>query len=125
MDRAREQTEAAVKANLALFADGSHLYGEGPLDQDEAGTRSWIHTNTNSVATETIDPPQKAAAAGGIVWFQRTTQTFEGSQQVYNRCHYAARLGDFVATLDVNVPDSREKANEWFQKQINACKQLE
>lgn len=120
LDFNREINEAVVKETLEQFAKG-FLSGE-PIGWDEAGTESGIIPTTNMVGTTTIDPPQKATAAGGIVWFQRTTHVVAGSQQVYYRCHYAAKVGDFVATLNVTVPDSREKADEWFQKLINACK---
>ena len=121
LDFNREQSEAVVKENLALFAKGSNLYWGGPLEFDEAGSTSGVITLTNIVATTTVDAPQKAAVAGGIVWFQRTTHVAAGSQQVYHRCHYAARVGDFVATLDVTIPGSRSQADEWFQKLIAAC----
>lgn len=120
LDFNREQSEAVVKENLALFAKGSYLYGGGPLEFDEAGSSSGVITLTNIEATTTIDPPQKAAVAGGIVWFQRTTHVAAGSRQVYHRCHYAKRVGDFVATLDVNIAGPREQADEWFQKLIAA-----
>jgi hypothetical protein len=121
LDFNREQSEAAVMENLALFAKGSYLYGGSPLEFDEAGSTSGVITLTNIVATTTIDPPQKAAVAGGIVWFQRTTHVAAGSRQEYHRCHYAKRVGDFVATLDVTIPGPREQADAWFQKLIAAC----
>ena len=121
LDFNREQSEGAVTENLALFAKGSNLYWGGPLEFDEAGSTSGVITLTNIVATTTVDAPQKAAVASGIVWFQRTTHVAAGSQQVYHRCHYAARVGDFVATLDVTIPGSRSQADEWFQKLIAAC----
>jgi len=121
MDFNREQSEAIVKENLSLFTKGSYLYWGAPLEFEEAGTASGVITLTNIVSTTTVDPPQKAAVAGGIVWFQRTTHVAAGSQQVYYRCHYAARVGDFVATLDVNLPGSRGQADEWFQKLITVC----
>jgi len=121
MDFNREQSEGIVKENLSLFTKGSYLYWGTPLEFEEAGTASGVITLTNIVSTTTIDPPQKAAVAGGIVWFQRTTHAAAGSQQVYYRCHYAARVGDFVATLEVNIPGSRAQADEWFQKLITAC----
>lgn len=121
MDYAREQGEAAAKAAMAQFANGSNLFRGGPLDWDDAGTESATIPTTTIVGTTTIDPPQKAAVAGGIVWFQRTTHAAAGSQQVYYRCHYAARVGDFVATLNATVPtDSREQVDEWFRKLIAA-----
>ena len=121
LDFNREQSEGAVTENLALFAKGSNLYWGGPLEFDEAGSTSGVITLTNIVATTTVDATQKAAVAGGIVWFQRTTHVAAGSQQVYHRCHYAARVGDFVATLDVTIPGPREQADAWFQKLIAAC----
>lgn len=120
LDFNREIYEAAVKETLAQF-DKGFLHGE-PIGWDDAGSESSTIPTTNIVGTTTIDPPQKAAVAGGIVWFQRTTHVVSGRQQVYYRSHYATRVGDFVATLNVTVPDSREKADEWFQKLINACK---
>ena len=116
----REQSEAAVMENLALFAKGTHLYDGTPLGFDEAGSTSDVITSTNIVAKTTVEKPQKAAVGGGLVWFQRTTQVAAGSQQVYHKCHYAARVGDFVATLDVHLPGPRAQADEWFQKLIAA-----
>ena len=121
LDFNREQSESIVKENLALFAKGSYLYGGSPLEFDEAGSTSGVITLTNIVATTTVDPPQKAAVAGGIVWFQRTTHVAAGSRQEYYNCHYATRVGDFVATMEVNIPGSREQADAWFQKLIAAC----
>ena len=120
LDFNREQSESIVKENLALFAKGSYLYGGSPLEFDEAGSTSGVITLTNIVATTTVDPPQKAAVAGGIVWFQRTTHVAAGSRQEYYNCHYATRVGDFVATMEVNIPGSREQADAWFQKLIAA-----
>ena len=120
LDFNREQSESIVKENLALFAKGSYLYGGSPLEFDEAGSTSGVITLTNIVATPTVDPPQKAAVAGGIVWFQRTTHVAAGSRQEYYNCHYATRVGDFVATMEVNIPGSREQADAWFQKLIAA-----
>ena len=120
LDFNREQSESIVKENLALFAKGSYLYGGSPLEFDEAGSTSGVITLTNIVATTTVDPPQKAAVAGGIFWFQRTTHFAAGSRQEYYNCHYATRVGDFVATMEVNIPGSREQADAWFQKLIAA-----
>ena len=120
LDFNREQSESIVKENLALFAKGSYLYGGSPLEFDEAGSTSGVITLTNIVATTTVDPPQKAAVAGGIVWFQRTTHVAAGSRQEYYNCHYATRVGDFVATMEVNIPGPREQADTWFQKLIAA-----
>ena len=120
LDFNREQSESIVKENLALFAKGSYLYGGSPLEFDEAGSTSGVITLTNIVAATTVDPPQKAAVAGGIVWFQRTTHVAAGSRQEYYNCHYATRVGDFVATMEVNIPGSREQADAWFQKLIAA-----
>jgi hypothetical protein len=120
LDFNREQSESIVKENLALFAKGSYLYGGSPLEFDEAGSTSGVITLTNIVATTTVDPPQKAAVAGGIVWFQRTTHVAAGSRQEYYNCHYATRVGDFVATMEVNIPGPREQADAWFPKLIAA-----
>ncbi len=121
MDYGREEAEPLAQAAMAKFADGSNLFRGGSLDWDDAGTESGTIPTTTIVGTTTIDPPQKAAVAGGIVWFQRTTHVVQGSQQVYYKCRYAARVGDFVATLNATIPtDSREKVDEWFQKLIAA-----
>ena len=116
----REQSEAAVMEKLALFAKGSYLYDGTPLGFDEANSTSDVITSTNIVATTTVEKPQKAAVGSGLVWFQRTTHVAAGNRQVYHKCHYAARVGDFVATLDVTVPGPRAQADEWFQKLIAA-----
>jgi hypothetical protein len=116
----REQSEAFVVEKLALFANGSYLYDGTPLGFDEVGSTQDVITSTNIVATTTVEKPQKAAVGGGVVWFQRTTHAAAGNQQVYHKCHYAARVGDFVATLDVDVPGSRAQADAWFQKLITA-----
>lgn len=121
MDYGREEAEPLAQAAMAKFVDGSNLFRGGSLDWDDAGTESGTIPTTTIVGTTTIDPPQKAAVAGGIVWFQRTIHVVQGSQQVYYKCHYAARVGDFVATLNATIPtDSREKVDEWFQKLITA-----
>ena len=120
MDMNHIPDAAMTIATAALFAKGTHLYDGTPLGFDEAGSTSDVITSTNIVAKTTVEKPQKVAVGGGLVWFQRTTQVAAGSQQVYHKCHYAARVGDFVATLDVNVPGSRAQADEWFQKLIAA-----
>lgn len=122
LDFNREQSETIVEQNLAQFASGTHDYWGTSLGFEEAGSCSDKVGLDGSVGTTTIDPPQKEGVAGGIVWYQRSVVTAFGRQQVYYTCHYAARVGDFVATLDVSIPDSRGQADAWFESLIGACK---
>ncbi|WWV73618.1 hypothetical protein SOV_50420 [Sporomusa ovata DSM 2662] len=122
LDFNRGQMEAIVEQKLAQFASGSYEYWGTPMGFEEAGSTSGTDGVGGFVSTTTIDSPQKTEVAGGIVWSQRSETVCEGCQQIYYTCRYAVRVGDFVATLDATVPDSRGQADEWFRKLINACK---
>lgn len=121
MDYCRGESEAIVEQHLAAFAAGTHTYKGDPLEFAQAETKSWNVEPDGRLATETIDPPQRGEIAGGFVWYQRSKETCAGRQQIYYDCFYAARHGDFVATLRVSrLPDSKARADEWFRKLIDA-----
>lgn len=121
MDYCRGESEAQVEQRLAAFAAGSYTYEGEPLEFTEAGSRSWKVEPEGILATETIEPPQREEIAGGLCWYQRSQETLAGRQQIYYNCFYAARQGDFVATLRVEkLSDSKAKADAWFRKLIAA-----
>lgn len=121
LDFNREEHEAIVKQLLAQFANGTAEYWGQPLAFEEV--RSVSEPLDGGISTETVDSPQKGEVTGGIVWSQRFEGSFKGRRQVLYNCYYTARVGDFVATLTVSqLPDSKDKAAEWFQRLIAACK---
>lgn len=121
-DFSREQSDAIVKHNFDQFVKGRLHYWGGAMVFQQAGVTSERDSMDGSVSTTTIDTPKKAEVADGVVWFQRSETQWEEVKQVWYTCFYGARVGDFVATLEVTVPDSREKADQWFRSLIAASK---